>query len=105
MMNDDSQYVQIVVSQLKPSARRDAFIDLHRQTAEWMAKHRDCVSYEVFEGQQGAIADRIVWKSKAGAMRGNQEYAATGIARGMQEIVANYTNFFGVPVNVDPVCG
>ena len=90
--------VQIVVSQLKDSATREEFVELHRQTAAWMAAHSDCVSYEVFEGAKGAIADRIVWSSKAGAMRGNEEYAKTEIAAGMQRIVASYNNFFGTPV-------
>ena len=91
-------YVQIVVSQLTSSVSREEFVELHRQTAEWMSRHPDCVSYEVFEGEQGAIADRIVWSSKAGATRGNQDYAKTDIASGMQRIVASYTNFFGTPV-------
>jgi hypothetical protein len=93
-------FVQIVVSQLKASATREEFLDLHRQTARWMAEHPDCVSYEVFEGSKGAIADRIVWASKAGAMRGNEEYAKTEIARGMERIVASYTNFVGTPVEL-----
>ena len=87
--------MQIVISQLKPSASREEFIELHRQTAEWMKAHDECVSYEVFEGTKGAIADRIVWTSKAGAMRGNEDYARTEIATGMQRIIASYTNFFG----------
>jgi hypothetical protein len=91
-------FVQIVVSQLKGSATRDEFVELHRQTAEWMAKHPDCVSYEVFEGSKGAIADRIVWSSKAGALRGNEDYAKTEIAVGMQRIIESYSNFFGAPV-------
>jgi len=95
----DETFVQIVVSQLTNSATREEFLDLHRQTAEWMAKHPDCVSYEVFEGAKGAIADRIVWSSKAGALRGNEEYAKTSIATGMQRIVASYNNFFGTPVH------
>ena len=92
-------FVQIVVSQLKGSATRDEFVELHRQTADWMAAHPDCVSYEVFEGAKGAIADRIVWSSKAGALRGNEEYAKTSIAAGMQQIVASYSSFFGTPVH------
>jgi hypothetical protein len=92
-------FVQIVISQLNDSASREEFVELHRQTADWMAEHPDCVSYEVFEGSMGAIADRIVWSSKAGAMRGNEEYAKTAIAAGMQRIVASYTNFFGTPVD------
>jgi hypothetical protein len=91
-------FVQIVVSQLKASATREQFVDLHRQTAEWMMAHSDCISYEVYEGTKGAIADRIVWSSKAGAMRGNEDYAKTSIAAGMQTIVESYTNFFGTPV-------
>jgi len=91
-------FVQIVVSELKESATRDEFLKLHRETAEWMAVHPDCVSYEVFEGAKGAIADRIVWSSKAGAQRGNEEYAKTAISAGMERIVASYTNFFGTPV-------
>ena len=96
----DKPFVQIVVSQLKESASREEFVDLHRQTAQWMALHPDCLSYEVFEGSKGAIADRIVWSSKAGAMRGNQEYAITQIAAGMQRIIASYNNFFGEPVEL-----
>lgn len=92
-------FVQIVVSQLTDSATREEFVELHRQTAEWMAEHPDCISYEVFEGARGAIADRIVWSSKAGALRGNEDYAKTIIAAGMQRIVASYTNFFGTPVH------
>ena len=65
-----------------------------------MQAHEECVSYEVFEGINGAIADRIMWKSKAGAMRGNEDYARTEIAAGMQRIIASYTNFFGVPVEL-----
>jgi hypothetical protein len=91
-------FVQIVVSQLKESATREQFIELHRQTAVWMAAHPDCVSYEVFEGGKGAIADRIVWSSKEGALRANEAYAKTEIASEMETIVASYTNFFGVPV-------
>lgn len=94
-------FVQIVVSQLKESATREEFVALHRQTADWMAAHPDCVSYEVFEGAKGAIADRIVWSSQAGALRGNEDYAKTEIAAGMQRIVASYTNFFGTPVNFE----
>jgi hypothetical protein len=94
----EEAFVQIVVSQLKGSATRDEFIELHRQTAEWMAKHPHCISYEVFEGAKGAIADRIVWSSKAGALRGNEDYAKTEIAAGMQRIVESYNNFFGTPV-------
>jgi quinol monooxygenase YgiN len=93
-------FVQIVISQLKEAATRDEFVELHRQTAEWMAKHPDCITYEVFEGCKGAIADRIVWSSKEAAHRGNHEYAKTEIARGMQRIVMSYTNFFGVPVEL-----
>jgi hypothetical protein len=92
------EFIQIVVSQLSESATREEFVELHRQTAEWMADHPDCASYEVFEGSNGAIADRIVWSSKAGALRGNEEYAKTAIGAGMQRIVASYTNFFGTPV-------
>ena len=92
-------FVQIVVSQLKASATREQFIELHRQTAEWMAAHPDCSGYEVFEGAKGAIADRILWSSKAGAIRGNEEYAKTSIAVGMQAIVESYDNFFGTPVH------
>jgi hypothetical protein len=91
-------FVQIVISQVKAAASREEFVDLHRQTAEWMADHPDCISYEVFEGANGAIADRIVWSSKAAALRGNEDYARTPIAVGMQRIVASYTNFFGEPV-------
>jgi hypothetical protein len=91
-------FVHIVVSQLKGSATRDEFVELHRQTAQWMAKHPDCVSYEVFEGAKGAIADRIMWSSKAGALRGNEDYAKTEIAAGMQRIIESYNNFFGTPV-------
>ena len=58
-------FVQIVVSQLNDSATREEFVELHKQTADWMARHPDCVSYEVFEGQKGAIADRIVWSSES----------------------------------------
>jgi hypothetical protein len=93
-------FVQIVVSQLKESATRDEFVELHRQTAQWLAGHPECVSYEVFEGLKGAIADRIVWISKSGALRGNEEYAKSDIAAGMQRIVASYSNFFGVPVDL-----
>jgi quinol monooxygenase YgiN len=96
----DKPFVQIVVSQLKESATREEFVDLHRQTAQWMAQHPDCLSYEVFEGSKGAIADRIVWASKAGAMRGNQDYASTDIAAGMGRIIASYNNFFGEPVEL-----
>lgn len=96
-MTEDA-FVQMVVSQLKESATRDEFVELHRRTAEWMADHPDCVCYEVFEGSKGTIADRIVWSSKAGALRGNEEYAKTDIAADMQGIIASYTNFFGVPV-------
>jgi hypothetical protein len=96
----DKPFVQIVVSQLRESASREEFVDLHRQTAQWMALHPDCLSYEVFEGSKGAIADRIVWSSKAGAMRGNQDYATTQIAAGMQRIIASYNNFFGEPVEL-----
>jgi hypothetical protein len=96
----DKPFVQIVVSQLKESATREEFVDLHRQTAHWMAEHPDCLSYEVFEGSKGAIADRIVWSSKAGALRGNQDYATTEIAAGMQRIISSYTNFFGEPVQL-----
>jgi hypothetical protein len=96
----DNPFVQIVVSQLKSSASRDEFVDLHRQTAAWMRQHPHCVSYEVFEGSNGAIADRIVWSSKSGAMRGNEDYAKSPIAAGMQRIIANYQNFFGVPVDL-----
>ena len=92
-------FVQIVVSKLKDSATREEFVELHRQTSEWMAAHPDCVSYEVFEGDKGDIADRIVWSSKACALRGNEEYAKTAIAAGMQRIVASCTNFFGTPVH------
>ena len=88
-------FVQMVISQLRDTASREEFVELHRKTAQWMAEHPDCVSYEVFEGSKGAIADRIVWSSKAAALRGNQEYAQTDIAAGMQRIVASYTNFFG----------
>ena len=95
----EQSVVQIVVSQLKASATREQFIDLHRQTADWMAAHPDCVSYEVFEGTNGAIADRIAWSSKAGAMRGNEDYAKTSIAVGMQSIVESYHNFFGQAVH------
>jgi hypothetical protein len=91
-------FVQIVVSQLKGSTTRDEFVELHRQTAEWMAQHPDCISYEVFEGAKGTIADRIVWSSKAGALRGNEDYAKTEIAVDMQRIVESYSNFFGKPV-------
>ncbi|HMN46873.1 MAG TPA: hypothetical protein PKE27_20005 [Povalibacter sp.] len=63
-----------------------------------MAKHPDCISYEVFEGAKGAIADRIVSSSKAGALRGNEDYANTEIATGMQRIVERYSSFFGTPV-------
>ena len=90
--------VQIVVSQLNESATREEFVELHRQTAEWMTAHPDCVSYEVFEGTTGAIADRIVWSSKAGAARGNEEYAKTELATDMQRIVASYSSFFGTQV-------
>ncbi len=65
-----------------------------------MAEHPDCISYEVFEGSKGAIADRIVWSSRAGALRGNEEYARTDIAAGMQRIIASYSNFFGAPVQL-----
>jgi hypothetical protein len=94
----EKPFVQIVISQLKASASREEFIELHRQTAEWMSRHPDCISYEVFEGSDGAIADRIVWASKGGARRGNEDYAKTGIAAEMQRIVASYSNFFGEPV-------
>ena len=94
-------FVQIVVSQLYPSATRDEFLELHRQTAEWMECHPECVSYEVYEGADGAIADRIVWSSKEGALRGNQDYAKTDIANGMQRIVASYSSFFGKQVRFE----
>ncbi|MGH8178657.1 MAG: hypothetical protein ACREV5_20555 [Steroidobacter sp.] len=96
----EATFVQIVVSQLSESAARDEFIELHRRTAKWMAEHPDCISYEVFEGSKGAIADRIVWSSRAGALRGNEEYARTDIAAGMQRIIASYSNFFGAPVQL-----
>jgi hypothetical protein len=95
-----SPFIQIVVSQLKGSATRAEFVELHRQTAQWMREHPDCVSYEVFEGSKGAIADRIVWSSKDGALRSNAEYAKSDIAAGMQRIVESYSNFFGVPVDL-----
>jgi hypothetical protein len=97
----ESCFVQIVVSQLKPTAAREEFVDLHRQTANWMRLHPDCVSYEVFEGKNGAIADRIVWSSKDGALRGNEEYAKSPLAAGMQRIIASYQNFFGIPVDLE----
>lgn len=50
---------QIVVPQLKPSATRHEFIELHRQTSEWMKAHAECFAYEVYKGRKGAIADRI----------------------------------------------
>jgi hypothetical protein len=96
----NSPFVQIVVSQLRAAATRDEFVELHRQTAQWMQQHPDCLSYEVFEGSKGAIADRIVWASKSGALRGNEDYAKTDIAAGMQRIVESYSNFFGVPVDL-----
>jgi quinol monooxygenase YgiN len=96
----ETELVQIVVSQLKPSVARDEFVKLHRQTAEWMMLHPDCLRYEVFEGRHGAIADRIVWRSEAGAKCGNEQYALTDIAAGMQRIVASYQNFFGTPVEL-----
>jgi hypothetical protein len=65
-----------------------------------MATHSDCISYEVLEGANGAIADRIVWSSKDGARRGNLAYAQTDLARDMQRIVTSYTSFFGVPIAV-----
>ena len=92
-------FVQIVVSQLRSTATRDEFLELHRQTAQWMAAHPDCISYEVFEGTKGAIADRIVWATQAGARRGNEDYAKTAIAAGMQRIVESYDTFFGTPVS------
>jgi quinol monooxygenase YgiN len=96
----NSPFVQIVVSQLKAAATRDEFVELHRQTARWMRQHPDCLGYEVFEGSKGTIADRIVWSSKSGALRGNEEYANSDIATRMQRIVESYSNFFGVPVDL-----
>ena len=90
--------VQIVISQLEPSASRKEFLDLHERTAPWMKSHSDCLRYEVYEGKRGAIADRIPWKSQAGAIRGNEEYSATQLATGMQGIVESYTSFFGEQV-------
>jgi len=97
---NDSVFVQIVVSRLKPTAERNDVVELHRQTVEWMSAHSDCVSYEVFEGRDGTIADRIVWRSQEGAMRGNEEYARTLVAAGMQRVVATYQNFFGTPIKL-----
>lgn len=97
-MTEQKHFVQLVISQLSPSATREEFIELHRQTAEWMAAHSDCISYELFEGSKGAIADRIVWVSKAAAVLANEEYSQTHIARGMRRIISSYTNFFGEPV-------
>jgi hypothetical protein len=39
-----------------------------------------------------------MWSSKAGALRGNEDYAKTEIAAGMQRIIESYNNFFGTPV-------
>jgi hypothetical protein len=94
------QVIQMVISQLKPDASREAFVELHRQTAEWMKTHPDCVSYEVYEGARGAIADRIIWSSSEGAKRGNEAYTRTAIAEGMQRIVESYSNFFGATVEL-----
>jgi hypothetical protein len=63
-----------------------------------MARHPGCVSYEVFEGVDGQVADRIVWVDQPAALRANREFAATAIAAGMQDIIASYQNFFGAPV-------
>jgi hypothetical protein len=95
----ETPFVQIVVSQLKDTATREEFIELHRQTSEWMKVHPDCLGYEVFEGAKGAIADRILWSSHEGAIRGNEDYARTSIAAGMQRIIQSYSNFFGKPVS------
>jgi hypothetical protein len=94
-------FFQIVVSQLKKSASRTEFVELHRQTAVWMKAYSGCLAYEVYEGKNGAIADRITWSSKEAAMRGNKEYAATAISQGMQRIVEGYHSFFGEQVRFE----
>lgn len=95
------QVIQIVISQLASTASRKEFLELHRQTAEWLKAHPDCVSYELYAGDDGAIADRIIWSSRAGAQRGNEEYAATPIAQGMRRIIESYKSFLGTGVSFE----
>ena len=50
-----TKFVQIVVSELYPSAAGREFLKLHRQTAEWMERHPECLT-DIAIGMQKIVA-------------------------------------------------
>ena len=48
-------FYQVVVSQLKPAASREEFLDLHRQTADWMRANETCATTPVANGMHRII--------------------------------------------------
>jgi len=99
-METKKKIIQIVISKLIASSKRDRFIELTKQMNNWFLTQDGFVSYEAYENNLN-LADKIVYKNKESAKRINKMFMETEIAKEMLTLVEpGYSSFIGENINL-----
>ena len=99
-MSDNREFVQIVLSKLKPATSRERFIELTKEMKLWLLTQEGFVSYEIYEDKQN-WADKIVYENRDAAERINHLFMKTKVAEKMLELVEpDFIGFIGAKVEV-----
>lgn len=99
-MESNEEEIQIIISKLIASSKRDPFVELTKQMKNWFLTQDGFVSYEAYENDLN-LADKIVYKNNESAKRTNKLFMETEIAKEMLTLVEpNYSGFMGTNIEL-----
>ena len=99
-MESNEEVIQIIISKLIASSKRDRFVELTEQMKNWFLTQDGFVSYEAYENDLN-LADKIVYKNNESAKRTNKLFMETEIAKEMLTLVEpNYSGFMGTNIEL-----
>ena len=99
-MESNQEVIQIIISKLISSSKRDRFVELTKQMKSWLLTQNGFVSYEAYENDLN-LADKIVYINNESAKRMNKLFMETEIAKEMLTLVEpNHSGFMGTNINV-----
>lgn len=99
-MESNEEVIQIIISKLIASSKRDRFVELTEQMKNWFLTQDGFVSYEAYENDLN-LADKIVYKNNESAKRTNKLFMETEIAKEMLTLIEpNYSGFMGTNIEL-----
>lgn len=99
-MKPDKEIIQIIISKLIASSKKERFIALTKQMKNWLSTQDGFISYEAYENNLN-LADKIVYKNYESAKRINSLFMETEIAKEMLTLVeADYSGLMGTTIEL-----